>query len=195
MLDGYIVISLLASILLFVSGQWFWGLCMAAVCAWLAIQKAKSVTATINTANQATEVISQPAPARTPYTAAKYEVGQAMLNCQKSHPEATSALLWLANADGSISKQEVRLIFKFCEKFGVTIKEDAYKGLDIAPPKDYLGTRGDLEGACNLLRSLRDKPMPYKAALHGAAHAMAGSNKSTSKAKQSFLDTAESLLT
>jgi hypothetical protein len=197
MLTALIVISLLAAVILIASGQWLLGLGMAGLCAWLVTEKGKKITDGLNADARTTEARKPPPPEPTvtPYTSAKHAVHQGIQACQKAHPEATAALLWLANADGSISKQEVRLVFKFCEKFGVTISQDAYNGLDIAPPKDYLSTQGDIESACNLVNALRDKPMPYKVALHGTAHAMAGSNKTTSKAKQTLLDTIESLLT
>ena len=53
-------------------------------------------------------------------------LSSAIKACQKSHPEATSTLSWLAAQDGAVSKQELRIIFRFCEAQGTVINERAY---------------------------------------------------------------------
>jgi hypothetical protein len=124
----------------------------------------------------------------------KQAVTKAIELCTTDHPEATKALLWFASSDGSISKQEIRLLFRFCERFGTKIDKKIDTSLDLVSPKDFIGRQGSQTEAISNTLLLASKPIAYRVAFHGVAHAMQGGNKKPSKNKQLFLDKTESLI-
>lgn len=118
----------------------------------------------------------------------------AMDVCNADHAAAAQALLWLAASDGTISKQEARNLFRFCEKQGSTLPAGTNEALDYLNNGMSIRTsRTDREVQSDLAE-IGEKPIQYRAAFLGAAHAICGGNKRISKTKQDFLDRAAQLI-
>lgn len=112
----------------------------------------------------------------------------AMDVCNTDHAAAAQALLWLAASDGTISKQEARNLFRFCEKQGSTLPTGTNDALDYLNNGMTIRTsRTEIEVEKDLAE-IAGRPIQYRAAFLGAAHAICGGNKRISKAKQDFLD-------
>lgn len=118
----------------------------------------------------------------------------AMHVCNTDHPSASQALLWLAASDGTISKQEARNLFRFCEKQGSTLPAGTHDALDYLNNGMSIRTSRTEREVQNDLADIGSKPIPYRAAFIGAAHAICGGNKRISKTKQDFLDQANRLV-
>lgn len=139
------------------------------------------------------QVIDQPVEG--PIVKARRTIKAAIDQCNNEHGPAMQALLWLAATDGTISKQEARNIFRFCEQQGSVLPPGTYDAIE------YLNAGVELTSsrADDLVRKdlheLAGKSNRYKIEFIGVAHAICGSNKRVSKAKQAFLDTAKGLIT
>jgi hypothetical protein len=118
----------------------------------------------------------------------------AMGVCREQHRNAFDALLWLAASDGTISKQETRNLLRFCERHGTTLPDSTYDALEHLNSGVHISFQSSLSEALTDLAALAEKPIQYRAAFIGAAHAICGGNKRISKAKQDFLDRANTLV-
>lgn len=118
----------------------------------------------------------------------------AMDVCNTDHPAASQALLWLAASDGTISKQEARNLFRFCEKQGSTLPAGTNDALDYLNNGMSIRTSRTDREVQNDLEEIGARPIQYRAAFLGAAHAICGGNKRISKTKQDFLDHATRLV-
>lgn len=112
----------------------------------------------------------------------------AMDVCNTDHSAAAQALLWLAASDGTISKQEARNLFRFCEKQGSTLPSGTNDALDYLNNGMTIRTSRTEREVQTDLAEIAARPIPYRAAFLGAAHAICGGNKRISKTKQDFLD-------
>lgn len=125
---------------------------------------------------------------------AQHTIKAAMDACYADHEPAVHALLWLAGSDGTISKQEARNVFRFCEKQGTALPKGTYDALEYLNNGMHISTNHSLSEALSELATLTAKTIQYRAAFIGAAHAICGGNKRISKAKQDFLDSANRLV-
>lgn len=114
--------------------------------------------------------------------------------CNTEHEPAVQALLWLAGTDGTISKQEARNVFRFCERQGTALPDGTYAALEYLNNGMRLSAGFTPGDALSALVGLTAKPIPYRAAFIGAAHAICGGNKRISKVKQDFLDRADGIV-
>ncbi|MDP1925746.1 MAG: hypothetical protein Q8K57_13310 [Thiobacillus sp.] len=112
----------------------------------------------------------------------------AMHKCSEDHDFALQSLLWLAGTDGTISKQEARNVFRFCERQGTVLPAGTYEALEYLNNGMHISTEYSPSEALSALASMVEKPIQYRAAFIGAAHAICGGNKRISKVKQDFLD-------
>lgn len=118
----------------------------------------------------------------------------AMDVCNTDHAAAAQALLWLAGTDGTISKQEARNLFRFCEKQGSALPNNTNDALEhLNNGMSIRTSRTEIEVEKDLAE-IAVRPIQYRAAFLGAAHAICGGNKRISKVKQDFLDRANSLV-
>lgn len=108
--------------------------------------------------------------------------------CNTDHAAAAQALLWLAGTDGTISKQEARNLFRFCEKQGSTLPAGTSEALEYLNSGMTIQSGRTEREVQNDLADIAARPIPYRAAFLGAAHAICGGNKRISKTKQDFLD-------
>ena len=111
--------------------------------------------------------------------------------CQTAHPEVADALSWLAAQDGTVSKQELRIIFQFCEAQGTAINERAYTALARLNSGVSMKVGITEAEALQSIAALASKPVAYRLAFYGAANRLCGSQKNISQAKQRFLKQAE----
>lgn len=118
----------------------------------------------------------------------------AMDTCMTEHAPAMEALLWLAASDGTISKQEARNVFRFCERQGTALPDGIDAALDYLNNGINISTKRSPSEVTTDLATLSEKTIQYRAAFIGAAHAICGGNKRISKAKQDFLDRANRLV-
>ena len=114
--------------------------------------------------------------------------------CQDEHAPAVSALLWLAGSDGSVSKQETRNIFRFCEQQGTAIGAEVYTALEHLNNglSFQLGANESVVTAN--LAEIAKRDIQYRVAFMGAAHALCGNAKRLSTNKQAFLDKVNQLV-
>lgn len=119
----------------------------------------------------------------------------AVTQCRQDHPPAARALLWLAATDGTISKQEARNIFRFCEQQGSTMPPGTHAAIEYLNNGVTLDSSRSEQTVQRDLTELAGKPIEYRAAFLGAAHAICGGNKRISKVKQDFLDRANAMVT
>lgn len=133
-------------------------------------------------------------PADDPIREAHRTLNAAMDVCNSDHAAAAQALLWLAASDGTISKQEARNLFRFCEKQGSTLPSGTNDALDYLNNGMTIQTSRTEREVQNDLEEIAKRPITYRAAFLGAAHAICGGNKRISKTKQDFLDRAAKLV-
>jgi len=119
----------------------------------------------------------------------------ALAACQDAHHDAVNALTWLAAADGTVSKQELRGIFRFCEEHGTPIDKAAYKAIDSFNAGMSMQVKASEADAHRSITTLADKDASYRLAFYGAANKLCGSQKQISQAKQRFLKQAEAIVT
>ena len=118
----------------------------------------------------------------------------ALASCQEEHQAAVNALTWLAAADGTVSKQELRGIFRFCEDQGTPIDKGAYKAIDSLNAGMSMQVKATEADAHRSISSLTGREAPYRLAFYGAANKLCGSQKQLSQAKQRFLKQAEAIV-
>lgn len=129
-----------------------------------------------------------------PLAEARRLLSSALDKCSQDHSSAAPTLLWLAATDGTISKQEARIIFRFCEQQGTTLPSGLSAALEYLNSGMAITAQGSESDVIENLSEIYKKPIPYRAAFIGAAHAICGSNKRISKVKQDFLDRANRLV-
>lgn len=117
----------------------------------------------------------------------------ALAACQKEHPDAVNALSWLAAQDGTVSKQELRNIFRFCAEQGTSINQLAYTAIDSLNAGMSMTVKTTEIEAHQSIESLVNKPVAYRLAFYGATNKLCGSHKNLSQAKQRFLKQAEDI--
>lgn len=118
---------------------------------------------------------------------------EAFTKCLNDHPDAVPALICLAASDGKVSRQELRIILRFCRKVGSVIDvaaEDAVESVGDGLRLDLKINPKDFPIA---LKQLKEKESDYRIAFVGAAHQMCGTSKRLSSEKRRFLDMAEQL--
>lgn len=142
----------------------------------------------------ATTSIAAESESADPLLEARRVLKAAMDKCQNDHEAAYQALLWLAGSDGTISKQEARNVLRFCERQATELPAGTYDALEYLNNGMQISTGRTSKEALADLATLADKPIAYRTAFIGAAHAICGGNKRISKAKQDFLDRASSLM-
>lgn len=118
----------------------------------------------------------------------------ALSACQEDHREAVNALTWLAAADGTVSKQELRGIFRFCEEQGSPISKDAYKAIDSLNAGMSMQVKATEADAHLSIAALTKKDASYRLAFYGVANKLCGSQKKLNQAKQRFLKQAEAIV-
>lgn len=118
----------------------------------------------------------------------------ALAACQAAHPDAVNALSWLAAADGTVSKQELRGIFRFCEDQGTPIAKGAYKAIDSLNAGMSMNVKTTEAEAHRSIAALADKTAAYKLAFYGTANKLCGSQKSRSPTKERFLKKTASIV-
>lgn len=118
----------------------------------------------------------------------------AMDRCNEDHAAAVQALLWLAATDGTISKQEARNVFRFCEQQGSTMPPGTSDALEYLNNGMSITSRRTESEVANDLSEIAGRSISYRAAFIGAAHAICGGNKRISTVKRDFLDRANKLV-
>lgn len=126
--------------------------------------------------------------------AAQQRLSAALASCQKDHPQATDALCWLAGSDGTVSKQELRILFRFCAEMGTHIDKAAYKDIDNLNAGMSVKVRTKESEAHQSIKALAEKPASYRLAFFGAANKICGSQKRLSETKQRFIKAAETIV-
>ena len=142
-----------------------------------------------------------PVPARRETASTNYEseaenerqralsiLSDALNNCLSDHAQAVDALLWLAGSDGTVSKQEARNVFRFCEQQGTQIGKEVYAALEHLNNGMSFKLRKSTPEVMDGVAQLAGKEMRYRVAFIGAAHAICGGSKRISAVKQKFLD-------
>lgn len=114
--------------------------------------------------------------------------------CSEDHELAVKSLLWLAGTDGTISKQEARNVFRFCERHGTALPDGTYDALEYLNNGMHISSEYSPRDALSAISGMAAKPIQYRAAFIGAAHAICGGSKRISKVKQDFLDRANGLV-
>lgn len=125
---------------------------------------------------------------------AKQQLAEIMDACTAAHPEAVHALIFIAGSDGTVSRQELRVIIGFCERQGATIKLGWKSVLDYLNAGLQLSITGGEAGAKENIASLSAKPMAYRAAFLGAAEAILAANSTTNKSKRNLVEQARKLI-
>lgn len=118
----------------------------------------------------------------------------ALSSCQNDHPQAADALCWLANSDGTVSKQELRILLRFCEEQGTRIDKAAFKAIDNLNAGMSMKVRTTETEAHQAVKTLAGKPAAYRLAFYGAANKICGPQKRISEAKQRFIKAAEAIV-
>jgi len=118
----------------------------------------------------------------------------ALAACQAAHPDAVNALSWLAAADGTVSKQELRGIFRFCEDQGTPIPKGAYTAIDSLNAGMSMNVKTTEAEAHRSIAALADKTAAYRLAFYGTANKLCGSQKSRSPTKERFLKKTASIV-
>jgi len=130
-----------------------------------------------------------------PIEEAERTLQAAISNCRNDHPAAAQALMWLAATDGTISKQEARNIFRFCEQQGTALPPGTYDAIEYLNNGVTLDSSRAESAVRRDLEQLAAMPAKYKVEFFGVASAICGNNKRVSKTKQDFLDLAKGLIT
>jgi hypothetical protein len=121
-------------------------------------------------------------------------LSKALSDCQNAHHDAVNALSWLAVADGTVSKQELRGIFRFCEEQGTPIDKEVYKAIDSLNAGMSMQVKSSETDAHRSIAALTSMDAAYRLAFYGAANKLCGSQKQLSQAKQRFLKQAEAIV-
>jgi hypothetical protein len=125
---------------------------------------------------------------------AQERLNAALIACRQDHPEATESLCWLAGSDGTVSKQELRTVMRFCVEQGTNINQAAFKDID----KLNAGLRVDNSTteaeAHSLIQKIASRPTGYRVAFFGVANKLCGNQKNISIKKQKFIKAASELL-
>ena len=121
-------------------------------------------------------------------------LGAALSACQKDHSLAADALCWLAAADGTVSKQELRVLLRFCEEQGTQINKAAFKAIDNLNAGMSMKVRTTESEAHQAITALSEKPAAYRLAFYGAANKIVGSQKRLSEAKRRFIEAASAII-
>lgn len=124
---------------------------------------------------------------------ARRRLAEIMSTCEQNHAEAVHSLLWLAGSDGTVSRQELRIIISFCERQGTSIEKGWGRALDRLNSGLNISTTGGESGALSNIEALRDRPLPYRIAYAGAAEAIAAANKTSNAAKRRLVAAAHAL--
>lgn len=119
---------------------------------------------------------------------------RAMGKCQQEHEAATLALTWLASSDGTISRQELRIIVNFCINQGTEIPSSDLAAIDNLNSGLNMKITGGENAALENMAELKSKPMHYRAAFLGATEAICAANKTVNASKKRFLQAARELL-
>lgn len=133
-------------------------------------------------------------PLSDPLKEARDRLLKIMTICQVDHDEATSSLLWLAGSDGTVSRQELRIIIGFCERQGAPVEKTWGKALEFLNSGLNISVTGGEKGAAANIAALRDKPMSYRIAFVGAVEAIIAANKTSNAAKRRLADSARALV-
>lgn len=125
---------------------------------------------------------------------AQRRLTEIMDTCTKDHPEAVHALTWMSGSDGTVSRQELRIIIGFCERQGAPIRTGWQSVIDYLNSGLSLSTTGGETGAKENIAALSSKPITYRAAFLGAAEAILAANKTTNAAKRRLVESARKLI-
>jgi len=135
-----------------------------------------------------------PQPLSAPLKTAHERLSKILADCQADHHEAASALLWLAGSDGTVSRQELRIIIGFCERQGARVEKSWGSALDFLNSGLNISVTGGEGGAMANITDLRSKPMSYRIAFVGAVEAIIAANKTSNSAKRRLADAARMLV-
>lgn len=119
---------------------------------------------------------------------AQQTLSDALGRCIKEHGHAVDALLWLAGSDGTVSKQEARNMFRFCENQGTSIDKEVYESLEHLNNGMSFKLEKSTPEVMDGVAELAKKEIRYRVAFIGAANAICGGSKRISQTKQKFLD-------
>lgn len=135
-----------------------------------------------------------PQPKDTPLQQALKQLTAIIEACQTDHPHATPALLFMAASDGTVSRQELRIILGFCERQGSVFSSDWSDACEHLNAGININVTGGEAGARDNIADLTDKPVKYRAAFLGAAEAIVACNRTTNTTKQRLIKQARDLV-
>lgn len=135
-----------------------------------------------------------PPPRDNPLQGPLRDLTEAMNKCTAQHDEAVSSLIFMAASDGTVSRQELRIIIGFCERQGTVLGKAWVGACDHLNAGLKLSITGGESGARDNIAALSAKPVGYRAAFLGAAEAIVASNKTTNAAKRRLLEQARGLV-
>lgn len=115
-------------------------------------------------------------------------------DCQSSHPDAFPALAWMAASDGTVSRQELRILIGFCERQGTSIEATWKDALEHLNSGMKMSAGGSEKGSIEHISALAKMPINYRAAFLGAAEALAASNRTSNAAKNRILEAARKII-
>jgi hypothetical protein len=133
-------------------------------------------------------------PKDTPLQIALKQLTSIIDACQESHPHATPALLFIAASDGTVSRQELRIIIGFCERQGSIFSADWSAACEHLNAGININVTGGEAGARDNIADIADKPVKYRAAFLGAAEAIVACNRTTNATKQRLIEQVRSLV-
>lgn len=115
-------------------------------------------------------------------------------DCESGHPDAFPALAWMAASDGTVSRQELRILIGFCERQGTSIEASWKDALEHLNSGMKMSVGGGEKEATGHISALAEMPINYRAAFLGAAEALAASNRTSSAAKNRILEAARKII-
>lgn len=118
----------------------------------------------------------------------------AIAQCHDEHPHAAAALFFMAGSDGSISRNELRIILGFCERQGTAIGGEWQTAQDHVNAGIKIQTTDNPASVEQHIAALAAKPIAYRAAFLGAIEAINASSKTSSPTKRRILERAQALV-
>ena len=122
------------------------------------------------------------------------QLQRVMNKCQQEHEHAVCALIWLASSDGTISRQEFRVMISFCTRQGTQIEKLDLNSIDKLNSGLNMKISGGENAAIENIAMLKIKSIQYRAAFLGATEAICSANKTINSSKKRFQQAARDLI-
>lgn len=118
---------------------------------------------------------------------------EVITECQNACGDATAILITAAQADGKVSRDDLRVIIKFCLKHGSNIRDDWPDVISRLNAGVSLNVSGDRE-CSESFEALQKRPTLYLNSLYGALTALTMSAKRKNRVAEQLADRLEQMI-